>query len=535
MTLLKHSSIRRDLVIIIMTITVLSIVLTTLSMAIIGYFNLRSSIQEDLGRAAAVVGDRNAALLDYTHIPSIRRRAFINMNVFAGDPSIVRTCLYNSSQALIASYDRDNSQLNDLAAASEIGDDEFTYRIDKEWPKAQEKCPASNILLQEDENALEISRPIVSKGKLRNPFDQEDSNVAGYIYIKTDLEQIDKYVTGQVFAAFFITIAILAICYLLTLKLQKSISLPILKLSEATRKVSLYKDYSVRVEPNHDHYSIEINQLIESFNGMLTEIEDRDGKLMRKNVELERAKEIAESASVAKTQFLANVSHELRTPLNAIIGFSSIIVNQLFGPLGNNKYSDYGRDIHDSGVHLLDIINDILDLSKAEAGKLKLKLERFDILTAIHKCENILTERAREGEVQLRIHHANNLPDMVADRVRFIQIMLNIISNAVKFTEPGGRVDVTIEAERARNDVSYFTIQVTDTGIGMRKDDIDRAFQTFGQLDSGLNRKYEGTGLGLPLTKKLVELHNASIRIESELRKGTKVTVRFISDPSLLD
>lgn len=534
--LLKHASIRRDLVIIVMTITVLSIVLTTLSMAIIGYFNLKSSIQEDLERAATIVGDRNTALLDYAYIPSIKRRAFVNMNVFSGDPSIMRTCLYNARHELIAFYDRDAQQINDMAASNEVSDDEFTLRLDKQWPQLLEQCPASDgPTISQDANSLEVLRPIALQGKLRNLFEEETKNVAGYLYIKTDLEQIDKYVTGQVFAAIFITVAILAICYLLTLKLQNSISLPILKLSEATRKVSLYKDYSVRVEPSPDHYSIEVNQLIESFNGMLTEIEDRDSKLMRKNLELERAKEIAESASIAKTQFLANVSHELRTPLNAIIGFSSIIVNQLFGPLGNNKYTDYGRDIHDSGVHLLDIINDILDLSKAEAGKLKLKLEAFDIAAAINKCVNILSERAREGEVQLHIAHADNLPEMIADRVRFIQIMLNIMSNAVKFTEAGGRVDVSIEAEQARGEVTYFTIKVSDNGIGMRKDDIDRAFQTFGQLDSGLNRKYEGTGLGLPLTKKLVELHNASIRIESELRKGTTVTVRFISDPSLLD
>jgi signal transduction histidine kinase len=536
MTLMRHASIRRDLVIIIMTITVLSIVLTTLSMAVIGYFNLKSNIEDDLQRAAAIVGDRNAALLEYAHIPSIRRRAFINLNVFSDDNSIVMTCLYNSSRQLVAFYDRSAAELNDMAASSDIGDDEFTIRIGKHLPQYQEKCPpVERIEAGELDSSVEVARVVAVKGKLRDLFAEGNDNSVGYIYIKTDLEKIDNYVTGQVFAAFFITVGILGICYLLTLKLQNSISLPILRLSEATRKVSLYKDYSVRVESRSGQYSDEIAQLIESFNGMLTEIEDRDSKLMRKNLELERAKEIAESASIAKTQFLANVSHELRTPLNAIIGFSAIIVNQLFGPLGNAKYTDYGRDIHDSGVHLLDIINDILDLSKAEAGKLKLKLERFDVTTAINKCVGILAERAREGEVHIHTNLQSHMPEIVADRVRFIQIMLNLMSNAVKFTDPGGRVDVTIEAEQARGDIAYFSIKVTDTGIGMRKDDIDRAFQTFGQLDSGLNRKYEGTGLGLPLTKKLVELHNASIRIESELRKGTTVSVRFISDPSLLD
>jgi len=536
MTLMKHASVRRDLVIIIMTIAVFSIILTTCSMALIGYFNLKGNIREDLQRAAAIVGDRNAALLEYAHIPSIRRRAFVNLNVFSDDQSIVLTCLYDSKRELVAFYARDEARLNNIAATSEIGDGEFTIRIDNHMPRYRQRCPSEYDIIERDlSTSFEVLRTISVSGKLRNLFDGKDNDAAGYLYIKSDLEEIDRYVTGQVFVACFIALAILGICYLLTLKLQKSISVPILRLSEATRKVTQYKDYSVRVESQPGEYSNEISQLIESFNSMLTEIEERDSKLMRKNLELERAKEVAESASIAKTQFLANISHELRTPLNAIIGFSSIIINQLFGPIGSQKYCDYGKDIHDSGVHLLDIINDILDLSKAEAGKLKLKLERFDVASAIGKCEGILNERAREGEVHIHTHIHDDMPEMIADRVRFIQIMLNIMSNAVKFTDPGGRVDVSVECEQARAGIAYFTIKVTDTGIGMRKDDIDRAFQTFGQLDSDLNRKYEGTGLGLPLTKKLVELHNASIRIESVLRQGTTVTVRFISDPSLLD
>ena len=534
---IKHESIRRDLMLIIMSITLLSILLTTVSMSIIGYVNLLADIEDDMHRAASVVGDRNASLLQYANIPNIRRKAFVNLNVFSDDKSIHLTCLYNANHELVAFYDQKQQPINDLAVSSDVSDDEFTIRTEKHLADYANDCvdPATAPQVRFTPETLEVMHPIVMQSKLNNPFTNGQGNIAGYIYIKSGLDQMDRFATGQLVAAVFIVIAILGICYLLSLKLQSSISQPISKLSEATRNVTLYKDYAVRVNSNEEKYSTEINQLIDSFNSMLSEIEERDGKLMRKNIELERAKEAAEAASVAKSQFLANISHELRTPLNAIIGFSSIIVNQLFGALGNDKYREYGLDIHDSGVHLLDIINDILDLSKAEAGKLKLKLEKVDVGSAIGKCVTILTERAREGEVALRLHMPDTLPQLVADRVRFIQIMLNVMSNAVKFTNPGGSVNVYVELEEVQSGVHYFTFRVTDTGIGMRKADIDTAFQTFGQIDSGLNRRYEGTGLGLPLTKKLVELHNATIRIESELGKGTTVIIRFISDPSLLD
>ncbi len=279
----------------------------------------------------------------------------------------------------------------------------------------------------------------------------------------------------------------------------------------------------------------EIASLIDSLNAMLKEIEDRDSRLMRKTVELEKARAASEAANAAKSQFLANVSHELRTPLNAIIGFSTMLREQQFGELGNEKYIEYARDIHDSGRHLLDVINDILDLSKAESGKLTVKFEALQLPKLVDKALHIVAGQAHTAKIDIYTDLPPKLPQIVADRVRLVQILLNLLSNAIKFTAEGGHIVVRVRAEASKNGVHFFTLEVEDTGIGMSEDDIRKAFQSFNQADAGLNRKYEGAGLGLPLTKRLVELHHGKIKIESVKGQGTKVTVRLTSDPALLD
>ncbi len=236
------------------------------------------------------------------------------------------------------------------------------------------------------------------------------------------------------------------------------------------------------------------------------------------------AQEEAVLANRAKSEFLANMSHELRTPLNAIIGFSDLIGSECFGPVGDPKYRDYAQDISESGKHLLALINDILDLSKIESGRMELEEANVDVADTIRSCLRLMGERARNGGLELTAEIDETTFSLLYVDLRMLkQILFNILSNAIKFTPPGGKV--TIRAWHNRH--SGYVIQVEDNGIGMALEDIPKALSRFGQIDSALGRKYEGTGLGLPLTKSLAELHGGSLDLQSEAGAGTTVTVRF--------
>jgi PAS domain S-box-containing protein len=243
----------------------------------------------------------------------------------------------------------------------------------------------------------------------------------------------------------------------------------------------------------------------------------------RKRVELDlrRAKDEAELASRSKTEFLANMSHELRTPLNAIIGFSDILMGQIFGPLGDTRYADYARDIRDSGLHLLNLINDVLDVSKVEFGKVELIEETVDIVAVVESCARLMRDRADTAGIRLVQELPSGLPQLQGDSRRLKQILLNLLSNAVKFTPSGGRVTIRADYRPGEG----FRLIVEDTGIGIARHDLDKAMRPFGQIDSRLARKYQGTGLGLPLARSMAELHGGKLELDSAPGQGTTATI----------
>ena len=280
--------------------------------------------------------------------------------------------------------------------------------------------------------------------------------------------------------------------------------------------VSRLKNQELLLRDREQRLERTIEDLGES-RGQMKQLTTEMTRLARENA---AHRERAEASNAAKSQFLANVSHELRTPLNAILGFSEILKTKLFGPLGAPQYDSYVCDIHDSGVLLLNLINDLLDLSKIEAGKFVLLEDMCDVLEIAEAALRVMAERAARAGVTLEQRFAA-LPPIRADERKIMQILLNLLSNAVKFTPRGGRVRISAAVDAAGG----VTFAVADTGIGIAPHQIEHVLKPFAQVENIMTRTHAGTGLGLPLCKALVEMHGGTLTLASEIGSGTTVTV----------
>ncbi len=249
------------------------------------------------------------------------------------------------------------------------------------------------------------------------------------------------------------------------------------------------------------------------------ELEELNNLLYMKNLELIKLAEDLKRANKAKSDFLANVSHELRTPLNAILGFSEVLLEGYFGEL-NDKQKEYVKDILESGRHLLDLINDILDLSKIEAGKEELHLVRVDLLKIIEASLILIKEKALKHAIEVKVYHDERIKEIVVDELKLKQVLFNLLSNAIKFTPDGGKIGIV-----TRELDNWYRISVWDTGIGIKKEDMKKLFKEFSQVENPYTKRYKGTGLGLALSKRLIEMHGGFIKVVSVYKKGTTFSV----------
>jgi len=335
-----------------------------------------------------------------------------------------------------------------------------------------------------------------------------------YQVAKIAFELADQHVAAQLkaaerafYAAIFFAVLFSSVGLLAAYYVFKGVVQPITKFTDTMRHVA---DGDLVREIPFEHRSDEIGLLARALRVF------RDNALKAEKLHL--AKVGAETANRTKSEFLANMSHELRTPLNAIIGFSEVIKGGTFGPL-HDRYREYAAHVFDSGMHLLKLINEILDLTKLEAKQFELQDDNVDLGLLIVSAMHLIGPQAERAGSKLSSAIASNLPAVRADDRRLRQIMINLLSNAVKFTPAGGEIHVTACRVPVGIEVS-----VRDTGIGMTPEQIPQALKPFRQVDSTLSRRYEGTGLGLPLTKHLVELHGGALGIESRLNEGTTVT-----------
>jgi len=495
----RDLSIKRKLTAVIMLTSCVVLLIASTGFVMSELVTSRRAIVQELSTIAQIIGNNSTAALVFDDKASAQE----TLSALSAKPNVVSAYIFRKTDGkqgpVFAAYngrDRNN-------AASGFNKD----IMDTLWSKGIKTDARAGQDIHFLDGYVDVYTPIIL-----------DDEVIGIIYLRSNLEDMYAQLNLYLIVAAFVTFLSFLVALILSAKLQRVISQPILQLANTMKRVS------TRSESNESGYEIEAEKygddelgvLTDGFNRMLKQIHAREEGL-------KTARHQAEMANRAKTEFLANMSHELRTPLNAILGFSELIKNELLGPLGNQRYRDYAGDIHESGTHLLQVITDILDISKVEAGKLELHEEAVDVGDLIGNSVRLIAVRAKEAGLSVTVKTESGLRGIYGDERLIKQCLINLLSNAVKFTPDGGYIIV-----RALNGPDgTMVISVADTGIGIEKDEIPRVLAPFGQADGSLSRKYEGTGLGLPLVKSFVELHGGTLDIQSGIGVGTTVTIRF--------
>jgi len=463
---IKNGSIKTKLLLIIMLTSGLSLLVAALLLFQNEVSTVKERILETTDNIATLVGANSTAALSFLDEVGAQEV----LSTLSSQQRIVYASIHDAKGAIFASYTRKG-----------------------------EKEEASVILRSDghhfSDNHIEVSKRI----RLH------DRDI-GWIYIRSDLRDLERNVNDYIFFIPWVLLFALSIAFLFSSLLQRIISSPLLHLVDITKRVSQDKNYSIRAKKTSND---ELGVLIAQFNEMLTQIQQRDR-------DLEKAKEVAESANQAKSQFLATMSHEIRTPMNGVLGMTELLLESQL----SSQQHRLAETVRNSGKTLLSIINDILDFSKIEAGKLELNHSKFDIYQLVDEVIQLFSGSIHKKGLECNYFIASNLPiPLKGDPVRLRQILSNLISNAVKFTEQGEIILRVLPIEDEHNHL-VLRFEVKDTGIGLHPDVLGKLFMPFSQADSSTTRKYGGTGLGLAISKQLVEIMGGSVGVSSDLGRG---------------